>query len=714
MGVEKPKDLSESDSEIEKGTAFDSPSSRSQDNASLETQRLRIDSTPRRGTIKFLSVNTRRQIAYYWAKVPTEWTWEAFTCLWSVLALIAVVATLRSHEHLPLPEWPLQVSINALLSLYSLMFKSCVTLILQSCIGQLSWLWFESKRPLLDASRYDAAGRGAWGAAQWLWKYHIRHPLVALGSILFIVSIAVDPSFQQVVRHSDCSVPLLGGQPATMARTNYIDAAQLYSPQAFATLALRDLLPAVQSSLNAGIFSPMKPLQGSCSTGNCTFPVFSSAGYCSSCEDVSGELQFTYRCNSTQGPNWVGGDEEACNSTESADAIIVSSLPTGTNMVWNETFYQSSNTLTGNISVSGNTYKPRPFDIIMGKTYFSENKLSPMTGEAVTDCEGTNPSDWRCRGYGAASCMMYPCVRTYNISINAGIISETINQTTLDTLRSIPYWNASSDSYGKNVNWTDFVIVDMECLTDSEKSVLAKAGHDTDKSWTAMYMPPGVNLSAPAPSNPSLLQSLVARQCAYAFNGQIDYALWNLFRESSFMIGTVYGSMERTLVHPMKLISFGGSRDLQVLYNSSDISFAGIQSTFNNVTSSFTAYIRSNGHGNYSTPATGVLLHYAVCLNVDWVWITLPVILDVGVIVLLVMTITVSARKNLPIWKASCIPLVLRGPFSGKQGSASQSGSELSQLQHSNSISIIEKEANSYIVYLDNSSEKCRFIAALP
>ncbi|KAK3367449.1 hypothetical protein B0T24DRAFT_507678, partial [Lasiosphaeria ovina] len=102
------------------------------------------------------------------------WLWEGVTCFLSVMALVATLVTLSLRHGAPLPQWPLDITVNALLSVYSVILallsvysvilKASVTFVLEPCIGQLQCLWLKSERPLRDVSRYDAAGRGAWGS----------------------------------------------------------------------------------------------------------------------------------------------------------------------------------------------------------------------------------------------------------------------------------------------------------------------------------------------------------------------------------------------------------------------------------------------------------------------------------------------------------------------------------------------------------------------
>lgn len=51
----------------------------------------------------------------------------------------------------------------------------------------------------------------------------------------------------------------------------------------------------------------------------------------------------------------------------------------------------------------------------------------PVTGSPPQGCNNaaTNGT-WRCRGFGAATCDLYPCVRTYETSVVEGRVTESL------------------------------------------------------------------------------------------------------------------------------------------------------------------------------------------------------------------------------------------------------------------------------------------------
>ncbi|KAI1446928.1 hypothetical protein F5Y02DRAFT_380603 [Annulohypoxylon stygium] len=51
--------------------------------------------------------------------------------------VLVTFATLHPHDGRPLPQWPFRISVNTLLSIYSMIIKANVSFIAVSCIGQL-------------------------------------------------------------------------------------------------------------------------------------------------------------------------------------------------------------------------------------------------------------------------------------------------------------------------------------------------------------------------------------------------------------------------------------------------------------------------------------------------------------------------------------------------------------------------------------------------
>lgn len=367
---------------------------------------------------------TKKHATEWW----TQWRLEVLSGVLSMVALVATVITLEPNQGKPLPNWPFDISINALLSVYSVVFKTCMIFVIQSCISQQQWVWFASERQLYDVALFDSARQGPYGSAVWIWVHRLRQPLTTLGAVILILSVAVDPFYQQLLRYVDCETTLQ--DTARAARSNYFNAGpHLLVDGASAVGMLFD----AQSTLRSGVFSRPDAMQPQCSSGNCTFATYSTVGYCNECQDISEDLKF--RAVPVEPQDYTCGAPPSFQNY-----VITSYLPSKFSMTWNTSKSEDYGAQVLSSTVSPEN--PVAFEIIVGKTTLSDLRLDPTTGANLTWCDDRigSDDDWRCRGYGAARCSLFPCVRTYNTTVNAGSVTEIlIEHTTLETLRDRLY-----------------------------------------------------------------------------------------------------------------------------------------------------------------------------------------------------------------------------------------------------------------------------------
>ena len=62
---------------------------------------------------------------FEWLQSPVlkQWDLELLACLLSLGAVVAIAVTLRTHDGLPVPRWPLGISLNALVAIYAIILK---------------------------------------------------------------------------------------------------------------------------------------------------------------------------------------------------------------------------------------------------------------------------------------------------------------------------------------------------------------------------------------------------------------------------------------------------------------------------------------------------------------------------------------------------------------------------------------------------------------
>ncbi|KAK8009237.1 hypothetical protein PG991_011788 [Apiospora marii] len=577
-----------------------------------------------------------------------------------------MTGTLYSYNGQVAPQWPLKITLNALLSIYSVMFRAALGFVTASCIGQLQWTWFHSERPLYDVVRYTEASQGAWGSIRWLYTHHFRQPLTALGAVILVLAVALDPFVQQLIKPVACAKA--SADVPTLPRTNY------FPDPAKSVEFGKDLDMAMEKA----IMAPDTGVEAHCLTGNCTFPEeYGTVAYCSRCEDSSAELTVETRC-SPDAPGKLITKPQDCpvNSTY----IVQTSLPKGFYISDYGTFtklnvsyrldsegsflYPSDPQFGAEMFKMDIIYNqtdvsfesPRPdmatVRLIAGKTPFSDVHLDIMTGLPIPGCDAPNSgNNWRCRGYGAATCTITPCVRMYNATVVNGRLTENV----VSDSGTLQWGVGREELYGQNISR----MLDTYCITQDEKHRLSDLGYNIDPKQRWL----GLNTSyGDAASNGKLAtKALSERKCLYSISSEFTKAIAE-FDMLTYVWGTVrgLGSVTFTDGVPERDVPltdhFMGELMPRRLYDSGNIDMEHVETTFADLANSMTRLLRTHGSENYSAPAVGEAYYYSTCIEVRWLWITFPSALAVLTVVLLASVIRMSHVQDKPVWKSS--PLV--------------------------------------------------------
>lgn len=100
-----------------------------------------------------------------------SWAFEIVSLLVSAAAVAGIIVVLAHFDSRPLPEWPLNITLNTLIALLSTLANANLAIPLQSGLSQLKWIRFKAGRaPLTDMEAFDDASRGTWGATLLLLK----------------------------------------------------------------------------------------------------------------------------------------------------------------------------------------------------------------------------------------------------------------------------------------------------------------------------------------------------------------------------------------------------------------------------------------------------------------------------------------------------------------------------------------------------------------
>lgn len=375
--------------------------------------------------------------------VAQSWKWEFGSAnLLLVSVAVLIPATLYPHDGQPLPQWPLSLSINALLSIYSMVLKACLGFLVTSRIGQLQRSWYLEARPLKDVVLVHEAAHVILGSMQWLWVNRLRQPLTALGALITLLALAVDPFTQQLVRAVDCG-EISKDITASVPRTNSVGFDQ------------EDLRDSLQPTILDGLYTFPNLTDFDCPAGNCTFQItYSSLSFCSRCSDRSPEVVIDEQCRvasiDSDTDSFIYHQEPGpCNSSW-GDPEELSTYFWNLTTSWppfDLNFYYQMQNISGAgqtpevfsiqapeqqidlVEYSRQIVRQLRFGATLGYSDCAIFSVDPMFGLRVplSGCDDSATNDnWRCRSYGAASCVIQACVRTYSCSIEAGRVKETI------------------------------------------------------------------------------------------------------------------------------------------------------------------------------------------------------------------------------------------------------------------------------------------------
>ncbi|KAI4943220.1 hypothetical protein J4E91_009660 [Alternaria rosae] len=236
--------------------------------------------------------------------VVERWLLEIVSWLISAVCMGAIIAVLVVLKDKPSSKWPFNsigLTLNAFVSVLSRIAGAALLLPVAEALGQLKWSWFirgDSKK-MWDFEMFDNASRGPWGA--FLLLIHTKgKTIAALGALVTIFALALDPFFQQVVSFPERWT--LQDAHSSIART------VRYEPEF--GVEYQNGIPIIQlDTVIQSVADPFfldngtKPMPFgnasraevplSCPSSNCTWPSYETLGMCSQCVEAPELLNFT-------------------------------------------------------------------------------------------------------------------------------------------------------------------------------------------------------------------------------------------------------------------------------------------------------------------------------------------------------------------------------------------------------------------------------------
>jgi hypothetical protein len=170
--------------------------------------------------------------------LPQTWLYETASLVFAMLSLIGLIILLQCYENKPVPQWYAGITLNTMVSIVSTGFRAALIMPVAICISQLSWLNLcKPSKSLEEHCFYDEASRGPIGSLRLLFRTRLRsvHPLhtnvagmcltigshiACIGAAITIITLGLDPFFQQMIRYDPQSI-VTGERAIASAAHNY-------------------------------------------------------------------------------------------------------------------------------------------------------------------------------------------------------------------------------------------------------------------------------------------------------------------------------------------------------------------------------------------------------------------------------------------------------------------------------------------------------------
>jgi len=391
-------------------------------------------------------------------------------------------------------------------------------------------------------------------------------------------------------------------------------------------------------AINRGIIDPPPDsaslVASRCESGNCTFPPFSTLGYCHSCEDISDQIQ-----------NKTGKDTKGRLYTNLT--IQGSSLQERERLLW----IGGSNTpgskyiiLQSSLDSYGSQLPSLSLSVLMSGPLREVDLFAPESGPRIDSARAFN-------------CSMAPCVRSYNVSMTNSVLKESllaheyIGQNQLSPVSLITNPTPYGYLLATNTTWRNGQL---------EQCVMSK----TERGGLVRVATSNIGAAPDYPTNftgnySSIETRWIEKDCVWTFGVPSFHAIESGLSEaldnmklSQFVLAPLEfpHAQPKTSGGPMaaKNIWKNGTADL----DSMDKFMAGL-------TDSITAAIRANGKNGPAEWVIGNEWKQSTCIRVRWNWFAYPAILvGLAIIFLIVLIWQSPDRVAHRGWKSSSLAVL--------------------------------------------------------
>ncbi|EAT82767.1 hypothetical protein HBI56_066240 [Parastagonospora nodorum] len=213
------------------------------------------------------------------------WTFEILALIVALAAVAAIIGVVFRYNGRALPDWPHDITLNALIALLATFANATISVCLSSGISQAKWIRFkQSAAPLSDMEAFDDASRGSWGSMKLLATAR-GGSLGTFGAIIAVVGLALGPFAQQIATYKVRDVESDIG--AIIPRALNYTGALVGNTSSTGYVPILPLKAAVYNGLFAENNRPAASLPFTCQSGNCAWEAFETLAVCQECTDIS-------------------------------------------------------------------------------------------------------------------------------------------------------------------------------------------------------------------------------------------------------------------------------------------------------------------------------------------------------------------------------------------------------------------------------------------
>ncbi|KAF4924821.1 hypothetical protein CGCVW01_v003933 [Colletotrichum viniferum] len=611
---------------------------------------------------------------------------------------MAIVILLSANNGQVQPDFVEQISINALVAIFSTVLRASVLFIVTEVIGEMKWQWMESPRSLRDMEYFTNAGTGPWGSLKFLfftWKPFvvlslsntksgiaaniIRSAWTVAGAFVIIASAAIGPFSQQASATYPCSRTVKGAAEIRIA--NKMSAA--ITPE-MRGAAINSLMNGGtdRSSVIASLFD--------CASESCTFEdndgiTHTSVGICSSCAEASPNLKDVVQLNNTDSL-----DDDSSGGRKPL-------WPSGLN-----TSYAFKMTTVFKSSPDSRGVRRLARQDVANQYLHDEMTVSIRALTLNSSTKGVQRyrvgAAQHPLGILGIDCTVFPCIKRYY----GQVINGTFNESVISQIPMSLVSNSTSLSKSSSGKDQEFMRFIDPCFISGRAYNLSTIKNATEGL-------PGYDLTPWTTANGTSIE--VPIRCL----GTISYSAYNSIQ--TFIDERITGSCNVSGIgNPPSLaaVDCGDKWWLDSMFNGGEASFDSVADAIKRMDTSVSNFIRVNGLGWDGRPGariTGSSSKPAICVQAYWAWLLYPGVVLVLTTMLFIKTSLQSnlAGRRRPVWKSNVLPMVFYGV---KDGKACSDGGDA---QHDVKVPLLTLSemgavANQTVVWFDNDADAPGFV----